>query len=204
MNEKKCTKCGEIKLLTCYFVNVGGKRPGKVASLCKDCESLKSKVYRAKNRDMVLAKSSAYHKRTLDFQRKRKKLYYQENKSEVLERCIAYRKASRKNNPQVRLRDMLRGRVRNCIVKGFCSPTTKLYLGCNSVQLRKHLQSKFTDGMSWDNYGRGGWEIDHIRPCCYFDLTDEEQVKICFNFSNLQPLWSADNRKKWTRTNVPA
>ena len=57
--------------------------------------------------------------------------------------------------------------------------------------------------MSWDNHGKGKgkWHIDHIRPCASFDLTDLEQQKECFNYSNLQPLWSEDNLIKGDRYN---
>jgi hypothetical protein len=47
--------------------------------------------------------------------------------------------------------------------------------------------------MSWDNYGIKGWHIDHIIPCAAFDLTDPEQQKICFHYTNLRPLYWADN-----------
>lgn len=52
--------------------------------------------------------------------------------------------------------------------------------------------------MSWDNYGRGGrkWQIDHIKPCAYFDLTKPEDQRKCFHYSNLQPLWQKDNLEK--------
>lgn len=50
--------------------------------------------------------------------------------------------------------------------------------------------------MSWDNYGRGGWHIDHIRPLLSFDLSDTEQAKQAFHYSNLQPMWQADNIRK--------
>jgi hypothetical protein len=48
--------------------------------------------------------------------------------------------------------------------------------------------------MNWDSYGK--WEIDHIKPCCLFDLTKIRQQKECFNYKNLQPLWKEDNLKK--------
>ena len=47
--------------------------------------------------------------------------------------------------------------------------------------------------MSWENYGRKGWHIDHIRPLASFDLTDVEQRRIAFHHTNLQPLWASDN-----------
>ena len=67
-------------------------------------------------------------------------------------------------------------------------------IGCSYQELKQHLQSLFVEGMSWDNFGE--WHIDHIRPCASFDLTDPEQQKECFHYTNLQPLWAADNLAK--------
>ena len=72
---------------------------------------------------------------------------------------------------------------------------TEELVGCSWVKLVKHLESLFADGMEWDNYGSSeeNWSIDHIRPCASFDLTDVNQQKECFHYSNLQPLWNKDN-----------
>ena len=51
------------------------------------------------------------------------------------------------------------------------------------------------------NYG-SFWDVDHIIPCSYFDLTKEENQRICFNFRNLQPLLKEENRFI-KRDNVP-
>jgi hypothetical protein len=48
--------------------------------------------------------------------------------------------------------------------------------------------------MSWENHGE--WHIDHIRPCAAFDLTLAAEQKVCFHYSNLQPLWAEENMKK--------
>ena len=48
--------------------------------------------------------------------------------------------------------------------------------------------------MTWDNHGQ--WHIDHIKPCAKFDLTDKDQQKACFHYTNLQPLWKEDNLSK--------
>ena len=39
--------------------------------------------------------------------------------------------------------------------------------------------------MSYENYRE--WEVDHIIPISSFDLTNMDQIKKCFNYSNLQP-----------------
>ena len=47
--------------------------------------------------------------------------------------------------------------------------------------------------MNWDNHTKNGWHIDHIKPIDTFDLTDYEQQRVCFHYSNLRPLWASDN-----------
>jgi len=73
---------------------------------------------------------------------------------------------------------------------------TVQYLGCSIAELMEYLQKQWQPGMSWDNHALNGWHIDHIRPCASFDLTDIEQQKLCFHYTNLQPLWAEDNLRK--------
>ncbi len=70
-------------------------------------------------------------------------------------------------------------------------------LGCTISQLRAWLELFFTEGMTWDNYGQ--WHIDHKRPLASFNLTDREQLLDACHFTNLQPLWAADNLSKGAR-----
>jgi len=48
--------------------------------------------------------------------------------------------------------------------------------------------------MNWEN--RNLWHIDHIKPCCSFNFSDQKQLKECFHFTNLRPLWAKDNMEK--------
>jgi hypothetical protein len=73
-------------------------------------------------------------------------------------------------------------------------------IGCPKAELRAHFERMFRSGMSWENYGAEGWEIDHIKPISAFDLTDPAQQAACFHFSNLQPLWSVENKRKYNRS----
>jgi len=66
-------------------------------------------------------------------------------------------------------------------------------VACTKAELVAHFERQFQFGMSWENYGRGGWEVDHIIPCGQFDLTDPAQQRVCFHYTNLRPLWRADN-----------
>jgi hypothetical protein len=112
----------------------------------------------------------------------------------------AYRRTITESDMGFRLRINLAGRINQAVryVWGYKSAKTLDLLGCTIEQLRAHLEKQFRPGMSWENYGYGAdkWNIDHIRPCATFDLTDPVQQRKCFNFSNLQPLWQPDNFSK--------
>ena len=67
-------------------------------------------------------------------------------------------------------------------------------LGCSYNELKYHLENQFQEGMSFENYGE--WELDHVYPISKFNLNDIEEIKKCFNYKNIQPLWMFDNRSK--------
>ena len=72
------------------------------------------------------------------------------------------------------------------------------FLGCTIEQLRKHLESLFIDGMTWDNWGHGpgAWQIDHVVPIALHDVTDPEQLAIVCHWSNLMPIWDEVHKRK--------
>ena len=71
--------------------------------------------------------------------------------------------------------------------------STFKWIGCSPEELKDHLESLFTEGMTWENYGKDGWHVDHIRPVCSFTAEEWEQVNY---YTNLQPLWAEDNLTK--------
>lgn len=105
---------------------------------------------------------------------------------------------SKKDDAKWLLRKNLSGCIRQAIKiqSGEKAYRSMELLGCTIEQIRDHLESQFTEGMTWDNMGRGGWHIDHIIPCAFFDLTKPSHQKVCFNYQNLQPLWASDNCSK--------
>lgn len=83
------------------------------------------------------------------------------------------------------------------------------YVGCSLETFKKHIECQFLEGMSWDNYGEdntgnkvNAWHIDHKIPCKAFNLSNETEVKACFNYRNLRPLWATDNIVKSATYNV--
>lgn len=104
-----------------------------------------------------------------------------------------------RKDPKNRILSNLRRRLL-CVLNGQRKADNTLNLiGCSREHLVKYLESKFTDGMTWNNYGKWGWNIDHIIPCHVFDLTDPKQQRECFHYTNLQPLWWKENYQKGSR-----
>ena len=97
-------------------------------------------------------------------------------------------------NPHAKIAQNLRSRMRKTIRSQFKSDHSLSILGCSAQEWKIYLENKFTDGMSWENYGE--WQIDHIVPCASFDLTKEEYQRKCFHYTNTQPLWKHENYKK--------
>lgn len=99
----------------------------------------------------------------------------------------------KKTNINFRIICNLRGRIYHAVKYSSKSQKTITLLGCNLDELKIHLEKQFKEGMTWDNYGKNGWHIDHIIPCAVFDMSDPIEQKQCFHYSNLQPLWAKDN-----------
>lgn len=93
-----------------------------------------------------------------------------------------------------KLRRNLRIRLRAALKRNTKTGSAVKDLGCSIEELKIYLQSKFTEGMSWDNYGK--WHIDHIIPLSKVDLTNETELKKAVHYTNLQPLWALDNIRK--------
>ena len=108
------------------------------------------------------------------------------------------RKARYQNDQNYRLMIGLKSRIQQAI-KAKCGRKafkTAELLGCTVPEFKDWIASQFSEGMSWDNYGLTTWHIDHVRPCASFDLTDPEQQRKCFHYTNQQPLWAEDNMRK--------
>lgn len=208
MNTKVCTLCKKNKKLDEYYLDsrmVCGRTSG-----CKKCLSYKAKMkqrekhnfkpkvkkdnlpsYYSRNKEKLLLKKKEYDDNPIN--KEKRKIYIKK-----------YNRKQRLLNKSYTIRDNISRRIRSAINNGngYKSKKTLELLGCSIKELKIHLEKQFRDGMSWDNYGMYGWHIDHIIPCVSFDLTDLEQQKICFHYSNLQPLWAKENLSKGKKSSV--
>lgn len=108
----------------------------------------------------------------------------------------AYHKARYVSDKNYKFACKIRAKIR-LLMRGLRkSASTEVLLGCKIADLRKYLELLWQPGMSWDNYGMLGWHIDHKRPVHSFDLSKPEDQLACFHYTNLQPLWAADNIRK--------
>ena len=91
---------------------------------------------------------------------------------------------------------MLRARINVALYKSKAikSNSTLKLVGCTIEEYKQHIESQFSEGMSWDNHGE--WHIDHIKPISSFDITKEDEQLKAFHYSNCRPLWAKDNLKK--------
>jgi hypothetical protein len=92
-----------------------------------------------------------------------------------------------------RLRHTLNSRIREMLQSQRINKNNKtlVYIGCDIQHLKKWFEYLFEENMTLNNYGE--WHIDHVLPCTYFNLNEESQQKLCFNWSNLRPCWKKEN-----------
>lgn len=197
LESKICPKCGVEHPLTNFY----RRTSGSIDSWCKFCKSARATVRRKERRQTVPEVKRRDYLST--------RRYFQRRKSgEKIETIPPNPELSRKNfllwrknyrshkyltDLGYRLTSNLRTR-RWQALKGHAQFEDRL-LGCGFEHLKLWITFYFQPGMSWGNYGKV-WEIDHIRPCASFDLSKEADQRECFHFSNLQPLFKSDNRKK--------
>jgi hypothetical protein len=158
----------------------------------KDRLNAKSKAYNETNKDRLNAKSKAYREVNKDKLKEQRKVYRETNKDK-LHKYDMYRY---KNNIKRKLSCRLRSRLRDVIKNNYKSGSAVKDLGCTIDELKSYLESKFQNGMTWDNWSLYGWHIDHIKPLASFDLSDRKQLLEACHYTNLQPLWAKDNLAK--------
>lgn len=171
------------------------KNPEKVEALRKRFKSNNPDYHRewyGKNRDKAVASVSAYNKR---------------NRPKI----NAYERKKRREDPQFRMAKVLRGRIRSALkkfVRGdeVVDVSAVRHLGCSLAHFVRHLESHFSESMSWANYGNGRdkWNVEHIYPVSGANLAEPAEARAVFNWRNQIPMWDSDNKSKKDRITTAA
>lgn len=192
-DEKICSRCELPKPVSEFYIR--SDRPSGVMPHCKICDKARVKRYQeSENGSKVILKYSRLPKviemrlkwRESPNGKKSGKYYLRKKRA----RDVNYRIASS-------LRTIIGHSLKRQGAKK--SKRSMELVGCTIEFLKNHLEAKFKSGMTWSNWGRKGWHIDHLVPCASFLLTDPNEQKKCFNFKNLQPLWAHENHSKGAR-----
>jgi hypothetical protein len=219
---KSCTQCKQEQLLDNFYKKKGCKHD--VMSVCKSCwkqqvhnfQNTHTDIILEKNKQRYINNKDKYSKRNqenyISNQKERKekqKKYNTVNKSkrkeynqlpEVKKQNNEYSKKYYKSSPEKHLAKNIRCSVSMRIreINSKKDQSTLNIIGLKSWDtFKQHIESQFTEGMNWGNYGNKvetDWSIDHIVPI--ISAKTLEQVKKLNHYSNLRPLWHIDNIKK--------
>lgn len=154
--------------------------------------------YYAKNRDKFIRKAKKYNLENKGSISVRSKIYSSTHRKQLAK----YQKDRRRASVNYRLAYRLRIRLHGAIKNGYKSGSAVRDLGCTIPELKIHLEKQFQPGMTWSNWSRHGWHIDHIMPLSYFNLTDRKQFLQACHYTNLQPLWATENLQKSARVGI--
>lgn len=229
MLSKKCTRCGEEKPATLEHFSPQKHAPLGFATQCKPCRreisrasikrpeiaaqrkayrdktvasgeySAQKKAWRLKNPEKAKAIAAANRQKRKDENAAYDKAWREANPEKIA--AIRKRTAEKlKQNPGYVLHRRVKARVR-ALLTGRSFGLVSEIVGYTREQLAAHIESQFTEGMSWEILATGAIHIDHIRPVSSFDFTtqDCEGFKACWALNNLRPMWALDNQRKGNR-----
>lgn len=157
----------------------------------------KVKENSAKRKPEILAYSAAYREANREKLRANQREYMKLNKEERAAYMLRYAVERRKTDPLFNLKGRLRSRIGGFLSKKGFGKTKKTYelIGCSYEHLVQHLENQFLPGMTWEN--RSTWHVDHRIPLA--SAKNEEEIYKLFHYTNLQPLWAAQNISKGAR-----
>lgn len=151
----------------------------------------KSKIQCKAYREMHKGERKIYDEAYRRKNKKRRKAYDDTHRIRI-NICQSKR---RKADPAFKLNCCISNAIRISLKGNKAGKHWELLVGYTLEKLKKHLEKQFINGMIWENYGKEGWEIDHIIPISVFNFTKSEHsdFKKCWALKNLQPLWAKEN-----------
>lgn len=168
------------------------KDPQRAAAVCRRAQ----KRHYAKNGDRIRkaarAKAIQYYRENRDAVLAKMRAKYAESPDKYRQYVANRRKTDDFRTKEktryatdlgFRIKKVARARLRSVIV----GKSGWRLVGADIDHVVTHVASMFSDGMSWDNYGKT-WEIDHVFPLAAADLENDIELAAVCNWRNLQPL----------------
>lgn len=205
--DRTCKTCNIIKNITLF------SRKG-MSHLCIDCSNLKRRN-KYENNEEVRTKAI---KQATEFKKAKKIIRDDKNQKElekleneigkdntICKYCKEVKPKNRfrhnrlkckdceRDDPKYILHKQVRSRIHSALI-GKKSKHTHEYLGCSREEYIKWLEYN-ENGYTLENYG-DVWHIDHVIPLSRFDLEDDKQIELAFNWRNTMPLAANENLSK--------
>lgn len=160
--------------------------------------SEKSKQYRIDNKEKLKKTDRESYLKNREKNKERAKIYTSNNRVKINKQKREYTQKRRDDDPNYRLINSVRASIYDSLKGNKNGHHWEDLVGYNKNELMIHLEAQFKDGMSWQNYGKKGWVVDHIIPVSLFNITGAKSkgFKKCWKLNNLQPMWEKENSKK--------
>lgn len=169
-----------------------------------------SKAYYAKNKESISNRDKIARAAWSSEKKESKKLAIKEWRLRAKRLGTLKRRDRREYRNKVRatVRGKLDHRMSSAVramLKTKNGRSWKNLVGYSAQDLRLHLESKFTKGMTWTKFQRGLIQIDHVIPKAKWNYQSPEdlQFRQCWALENLQPMWSPENLAKRDKISVP-
>jgi hypothetical protein len=109
-------------------------------------------------------------------------------------KVVNYRRRRLLRDPLYKAKLRMRSLISQAFIKMNYTKKSKCFdiLGIDWNGFKLHIEDKFKEGMTWENYGE--WEYDHIIPISF--AKDEEMIVKLNHYTNFQPLWWRENNSK--------
>jgi len=209
---KYCPKCQTIKEAS-YFDKDKSQKTG-LCGWCRECRKIKwldnidenlgkKRLGYKKHREKNLAYAHQYTKDNKDIIAEKHREYMK--RPDVKSAVRNYCKNRRDTDPMLRLNNATRSAIHHSLRGNKKGLHWETLVDFTIDQLKGHLEKLFKPGMTWENYGKDGWEIDHKTPLAAHNFSSHDQLdfKRAWALDNLQPLWASENRAKNDKIDRP-
>ena len=192
-----CNTCNKEKPISSFVKN---------RIVCKDCNNEQRRNRYNSNEELRIkaVKQATEFKQKKIMERRKKKLQEIGEGNKKCSKCSTIKSADRfrynrlkckdceRDDPKDKFRRAVRTRIWYSLTKK--KMHTIEYLGCNHETYINWILYN-NNNYNLDNHGNE-WHIDHVIPLYHFNLDDNEEQLLAFNWRNTMPLSAKENLSK--------